>query len=226
VSEPNWTDLISSLIQISNAAKPERQSKRTRNRSLPARRRLHRYKKKYVMKNNRFFLFALALMVWSCNHAQPKTHSKSNAPEAAATGEAVKKIVKSNAEWKAQLSEQAYYVLREAGTERAFTGKYADHHEEGVYTCGACELPLFDSKTKFESGTGWPSFYQPIKPQNVISHDDTSYGMTRTEVLCARCDGHLGHVFDDGPKPTGLRYCINSVSLNFQKAGKTSPKKD
>ncbi|MFM9952220.1 MAG: peptide-methionine (R)-S-oxide reductase MsrB [Saprospiraceae bacterium] len=178
------------------------------------------------MKNNRFFLFALALMVWSCNHAQPKHHNKSNSPEAAATGEMVKKVVKSNAEWKAQLSEQAYYVLREAGTERAFTGKYADHHEEGVYTCGACSLPLFDSKTKFESGTGWPSFYQPIKPQNVISHDDTSYGMTRTEVLCARCDGHLGHVFDDGPKPTGLRYCINSVSLNFQKAEKTSPKKD
>ena len=125
------------------------------------------------------------------------------------------KVMKSDAEWKEQLSEKEYYVLREAGTERAFTGDLWDNKKSGVYTCAACDLPLFASDTKFKSGTGWPSFWQPIKPLYVEEVADYSYGWNRVEVVCALCDGHLGHVFEDGPPPTGLRYCINSVSLNF-----------
>lgn len=128
-----------------------------------------------------------------------------------------KTITKTDAEWKKELSREEFYVLREEGTERPFTGEYADNHKHGIYYCAACGLALFRSETKFDSGTGWPSFYQPIFKMNVTEKVDRSLGEVRTEVECARCGSHLGHVFDDGPEPTGLRYCMNSVSLRFKK---------
>ena len=126
-----------------------------------------------------------------------------------------RKVEKSDAEWRAQLTPEQYEVARKKGTERAFTGKFWDHHEQGVYTCVACGEPLFSSDTKFESGSGWPSFFQPLDPAHVETEEDASHSMQRTEVHCASCGAHLGHVFPDGPDPTGLRYCINSASLDF-----------
>ena len=130
----------------------------------------------------------------------------------------MEKIVKSDAEWRAQLTPEQYHIARGKGTEPAFCGLLWDHHEDGVYSCVCCGLPLFSSEHKFESGTGWPSFYAPIDQEHVEYHEDLSYGMRRIEILCARCDAHLGHVFKDGPRPTGLRFCLNSESLVFTPA--------
>ncbi len=160
-------------------------------------------------------ILLMVLLMASCD-AQSAKESKTEKPSTAVN---LTKINRSEAEWKKQLTDEEYYILREKGTERAFTGKYVYNKDSGTYVCAGCQLPLFSSATKFKSGTGWPSFYEPIVKGHVAEEQDMSYGMVRTEIHCARCGGHLGHVFRDGPPPTGLRYCINGYAMDFEKAG-------
>lgn len=168
----------------------------------------------------------LAILLLGCGQDVPRVMAETEQRDEAKDEEKVdkvEKIEKTDAQWREELTDEEYHVLREQGTERAFAGEFYKSKDDGTYVCAGCGLSLFESDTKFESGTGWPSFSDMI-PGHVETETDQSYGMTRTEVHCARCGGHLGHVFDDGPQPTGLRYCINSVSLDLEPAEKEAAK--